>query len=318
MMEKHSCLLFITILTLVTFQTFAESAFLAKRDKLYDVEIVDDCIWIVGYPGILVSSTDRGKTWTHVDIDTDEALFAVDFVDAATGWIAGRSGSIFHSTDGGENWVVQDSGVREHLFDLQFVDDNHGWAVGYFGTILRTLDGGETWEKYPLGEYEDPSLNSLCFATPRDGWIVGEFGRIYHTSDGGDTWKTQDSGIFFSLFGVAFRDGQTGLAVGSKGAIVETVDGGRSWRVIPSDATFPLASVVFNGEKVIVVGQRGSYLEKSGSAFVSKQQETYNWFSSVAIDDSGLGILVGGAGMVLKTDDHGKHWSPVEGPVGSK
>ena len=307
----------VTVLIMVAVCSAAESGFLAKRDKLYDVKIVEDNVWIVGYPGILVTSSDRGVTWVHRDIDTKEALFAIDFIDTATGWIAGRSGSVFHTTDGGSSWAAQDTGVREHLFDLQFVDDRRGWAVGYFGTILRTLDGGETWEKYPLGEYEDPSLNSLCFVDSQNGWVVGEFGKIYHTSDGGDTWKTQDSGIFFSLFGVAFSDGSTGYAVGSRGAIVKTVDGGRHWRVIPSDVTFPLASVVLNDDDVIVVGQRGSYLEKSGSAFVSEPQKTYNWFSAVAFDDSGFGILVGGAGTVLKTVDSGKGWTPVQEPVGS-
>jgi len=269
---------------------------LTKRDRLFDVAISGKHIWIVGFPGILLHSADRGKSWEEQKGADREALFAIDLISESEGWIVGRKGTILHTTDGGANWKPQTGASKDHLFDVDFVDPLHGWAVGNFGTLVRTVDGGKTWAKVKIAladededeeddeEYGDEDeemgddsyeaeeasaddeeeeetfdrlLNGVVFVDRKQGWIAGESGVLLHTIDGGDTWVEQDSGEWAPLYSLVFTDAQTGLAAGSDGAILATDDGGENWTRLESGTSEHLLKVVIAQGKTFAVGRRG-------------------------------------------------------------
>jgi len=65
----------------------------------------------VGYPGLIIHTTDGGQTWEEFNFPTIDELFAIDFYDLDTGYAVGgtncNSGLILKTTDGGASWHEQ-------------------------------------------------------------------------------------------------------------------------------------------------------------------------------------------------------------------
>ncbi len=128
--------------------------------------------WIVGDGGLLMLTTDLGRTWqTPPTTPPLELLRHFDFralaVRGPKCWLAGSPGSrIFHSPDAGRTWQVFPTGQPLPLDGLCMVDEQHGWAVGALGTILATTDGGQSWQRQRVGGARAALLG--LFAEPQD------------------------------------------------------------------------------------------------------------------------------------------------------
>lgn len=288
------------------------------RDKLYDVAVVGDAAWIVGYPGVLLHTPDRGVTITsQAPAGLDEPLFAVDFVDPKTGWAVGRRGLVLHTADGGATWRRQASDTTEPLLAVDFADPLHGVAVGNFGVILRTEDGGATWTRALLDAADpevDTVLNGVALVSASEGFLVGEFGTIARTTDGGKTWELQDSGMDRSLFAVAFRNPKEGVAVGSAGAALRTDDGGESWAEIPveSGRVPNLLSVAYGTKGLLSCGLQGLCVREGEKGLIGFRPGPFLWLSAVGFAaDGALGFAVGRAGTLIVTTDGGATWAVI-------
>ncbi len=283
------------------------------RDRLFDVEIRGDKIWVVGHPGVILHSTDRGATWIMQEGGGDEALYAIQFVDDRIGFIVGRSGLVLRTDDGGGSWVRQESNTHEPLMDVSFVDDKYGWAVGNFATIIHTSDGGATWTPQLLAPEDDPVLNGVVFIDRQRGWVAGEFGTIARTSDGGIRWEYQETGTERALFGFAFDEqGRRATAVGSGGAVVTSTDGGATWRTAFADVPEPLLHVAFAENDWLSCGRSGMVVFPSNGELHTHHSGTYVWLASLDITSDGFALAVGAAGTMLKSVDAGRSWQPLE------
>jgi len=297
----------------------------AFRDKLYDVAFVSPReAWVVGYPGLVLHTTDAGATWERVKVPAAEALFAVDFPDPAHGWIVGRSGTILATENGGKTWELQQNDSTEHLFAVDFIDARRGWAAGNFGTILRTEDGGKTWQSQVLEPMTSAGIYSIFFQDANRGWLVGEYpiweaqleedveassiSNMFRTDDGGTTWHKVSTKVSYTLYDIAFTDEDTGWAVGSRGILIATTDGGLSWEKILTDTESHLLNIAQAKDRLWIAGADGTLLVVEGGTPRLVPLRIYTWFSAVSFGDPAHGLLVGGRGTVLRTDDGGKTW----------
>ena len=112
--------------------------------------------WLVGDAGLVLSTTDGGRSWQVPPGELPSVAAQLDCKSVATVgkhvWIAGEPGSIvLHSADGGASWSLQTTRQTLPLDALTFVDPEHGWAVGTLGTVLATADGGRTWQRQREG-----------------------------------------------------------------------------------------------------------------------------------------------------------------------
>ena len=123
------------------------------RRGLNDVRLIGPTGgWLVGDGGLVLTTTDLGRTWRPPSAALPTAASSLcDWQSVATigkhVWIAGAPGSIvLYSPDGGASWQLQPTGITAPLDAITFVDERLGWAAGALGTILVTNDGGRTWQ----------------------------------------------------------------------------------------------------------------------------------------------------------------------------
>lgn len=60
--------------------------------------------WAVGNTGVILSTTDAGKTWTPQESGTTEMFNSVYFANKTTGWAVGNKGVNLSTTDAGNTW----------------------------------------------------------------------------------------------------------------------------------------------------------------------------------------------------------------------
>ena len=326
-----------------------------RTDKFFDVAHVNNNTFVtVGYNGRILRSEDGGKSWTEIPHPVDFSLTQVSFV-GETGWAVGHQGTILNTRDGGKTWTAQKSGTTKSIFAISFADQNHGWACGDESTWLWTNNGGETWnvermEVSQVGLSPETSLAvpdliyySVQFVDQNNGWMVGEYGNIRHTSDGGKTWEAQHESLLDALaekggnkdvmtmgafFRVRFFDANHGFVVGAGGAVAATDDGGKKWRWISREGDkqdvppLHLYNVTRPGkdDRVLATGTNGIiiYSDNNGTDWSPAKAPggVFTWLNGVAFSPEGKGVLVGGKGVILLSDDAGASWQTLSGEKG--
>ncbi|MGH0033274.1 MAG: WD40/YVTN/BNR-like repeat-containing protein [Myxococcota bacterium] len=118
---------------------------------LFTIRFSDENTGLIsGLGGVVLRTFDGGRTWTYVETDRRQALFAVDTTNGRA-IAVGEKGLVRYSNDGGETWVPPTDSQFPTIFtfmrDLYFARDQPetGFIVGQEGMVLRTRDGGETW-----------------------------------------------------------------------------------------------------------------------------------------------------------------------------
>ena len=166
------------------------------------------------------------------------------------------------------------------LRSVYFLDDKKGWIVGSKGTVLTTLDSGRSWKlDKPL---TTDAILDVYFFDAENGWLLCErdvyssgknaLSYLRKTSDGGKTWTTidLDSG----------RDRLVRLAFTKEGFGYAFGEGGSTWQMLDDRSTWKRTQLPVR------------FLIRGG------------WFV-----DSFNGVLVGGSGTTLFTNDAGTEWT---------
>jgi photosystem II stability/assembly factor-like uncharacterized protein len=278
--------------------------------------------WICGRLGVILHSSDGGKTWVRQNSGVSFTLTSIHFVDARNGWAVGDEGTILHTADGGKTWERQKSPVPFYHMKVHFESSSKGWIVTEKTHILSTDDGGRNWGIQ--FKDEDYILKGISFCDPLHGWAVGEYGHIYATSNGGTTWKKQagkfeisketgdiEAGSF--LFDVVAIDPQTAWAVGIDGYVTKTIDGGKTWKEVVTGS--PKTQLFFVGSDKndkILIGGKGVSLSSSDKGKTWQTPEfnppiTYGWIYEIASRGSSGFVAVGRNGDIyLSTSDSWK------------
>ena len=174
--------------------------------------------WAVGGLGLIVSTTDGGKTWTRQASGTQVNLDTVAAVGNARGVDIGFSD-------------VVSVGPKPHV-------------------ILRTSDSGATWQEVRIAP--DYEISTVTFLPDgRHGWMAGarwlcapdpnagpgctREQALFRSEDGGASWGVVNT--YVDLRRIAFVDATTGWATGYRcdggvrcvPVVVRTADGGATW-----------------------------------------------------------------------------------------
>ena len=299
--------------------------------NLYDVAVVGDSVWAVGYWGTALRSTDRGETWSRSPTPTDENLYAVAFADVGHGWAVGAAGTVLRSENGGRSWETVQVEVADEmggerpldgpLFGVAAISPTEAWAVGDFGVVLHTRNGVQ-WQQVAIPEesFADDNIrerifNSIQFTDPQHGIIVGEFGSVLRTEDAGQTWigeKRFEGAIEDTyLFDVGPNGRGVAVSGGVGGVCIRTADGGFVWTSTRTHSTAGLFGAAMREQRALLVGDRGVVLLSSDGGVTWREPERprfFNWLRGVAFGADELAFAVGERGLLIRSVDAGEHW----------
>jgi photosystem II stability/assembly factor-like uncharacterized protein len=310
----------LTAVRAVADQADAAPARLRERtwENYYGVAILPpDRAIIVGDKGVVMTSNDRGQTWTRRQLSKANRLYDLYSIAFAPGgkrgWIVGDGGAVFRSDDGGVTWTMQESGQTVALLKFAAVNPDTGCTVGEHGTVLCTDDGGARWH---LQKFEDLVFFDVAFTDPQDGWAVGEFATAVHTADGGKTWRVQ-TGAQRNIsadpyFAIAFASPSDGLVLGLNGVDMVSSDGGKNWKagMLPGDtrSIFSAVSKPGGSNELYLGGADGLLGSVQNGALVMAPSAVANSITSVAMS-ANYSLAVGVSGTVLRSEDVGQHWT---------
>ncbi|MFQ2101478.1 WD40/YVTN/BNR-like repeat-containing protein [Aeromonas sanarellii] len=141
---------------------------------------------------------------------------------------------------------------------------------------------------------------------------VGQRGHILYSDDDGRHWQQAGVPVSVDLTAVAFPSPEQGWAVGGDGVVLHSADGGASWqkqldgrqigelvlqhysakaRAEPDNEQW--AALVEEGRRLIEEGADKPLLDV--------------WFA-----DDRVGYVVGVFNLILRTEDGGQHWTPMQ------
>ncbi|MDQ6785847.1 MAG: YCF48-related protein [Acidobacteriota bacterium] len=240
---------------------------------LHDVYFVNENKgFIVGSSGILLLTTDSGKTWRAQEKFTTDTIEQIYFSDENTGWLLcekslferGALGSsyLLKTTDGGAHWEqISFGGGRERITKIFFAKNNFAMAIGETGVLFALQDDAKTWKRMI-----SPTRYLLLdgnFTDEFHGTIVGAGGSVLFTEDAGATWNQAmlSGDAKTRLNKVFFINQKLGWTLGSAGKIYQTVNGGKTWHEQKSGVEENLTDVFFlNTAEGWAVGDDGTIL----------------------------------------------------------
>lgn len=140
--------------------------------------------------------------------------------------------------------------------------------------------------------------------------VVLGVGMVSQASAAKEIIATLASGIpHAAFFGIDLEGGE-GVAVGAGGAISESKDGGKTWKAVAESPTdLALLSVAKRGAHTIAVGQSGVVAVAQDGKWQTVDAGSKARLLSVDVNSSGLAIVGGQFGTVLKSADGGKTWA---------
>lgn len=261
-------------------------------------------IWASGSNGVILRSTDDGKTWRQLNVPGGGELDFRDIeaFDAETAYVMssgeGDKSRIYKTSDGGKNWRLEYSDKRPGFFldALACESPIHCYGLsdpvdGKF--VVLATDDGEHWQELPR--------DRMPPALPGEGAFA---------ASGTALTLCEDGGIYF------------GTGVGAA-RIFRSTDHGRSWKAMATPIAFGASSGIFSvaceGRRDGLVAVGGDYKEPGqakrvaiysedcGETWQLAEQQPGGYRSAVGSFSYGDFAAVGPNGTDI-SHDRGKHW----------
>jgi len=302
---------------------------MTPHDRLYAVAFGGDVGVAVGHAGLIMETTDGGKTWSKAAEQPPTKLAMHGIAVVGNRSIAVGQKGLVLIREGRGAWRKVESGTEARLLRVGLNKNGVAIVVGAFGTLLKSTDGGETWasiapnwaELYKSGDGSDefsavrdePTNYVVKVFDDNSILIGGEYGQINHSTDGGATWTpvfqaaTDASGtIPPTIFGMNVGDDGVGYASGQDGLITKTTDGGKSWKRVDSGSLASLFDIDTTADgRVIAIGMRAALVSSDAGATwqpLKALDVSLNWYSGLSRGSSTPGdelFAVGHSGRVL-------------------
>ncbi len=218
-----------------------------------------DRLWAGGHDAVIVTSGDRGQTWTRQFFDTNR---------------------------------------QQAVMDIHFSDEDNGVAIGSYGLYLRTSDGGHNWEEATVDPEIDYHLNSLLDLGNGRWLIAGEAGYSYRSFDHGETWEPVELPYQGSMWGGLTTEDDCMLFFGLRGHVMESCDLGTSWTEVETGTEASISGAAEFEGFILLAANSGTILTKDdGGPFrVYHHSSGVDFASAIALGGTSF-LLVGEDGV---------------------
>lgn len=186
--------------------------------------------------GIILSTSDGGKTWKEKFSFSGYTFSSIYFHDAQNGWVFGGDdyyqnicSVIFHTSDGGNTWNIQQKGSETFFSCSYFLNNDTGWTAGARGVVYKTDDGGNNWHR--LETSTDSWIYDIQFFNQDIGWATAG-SNLLITKNSGQSWSEIELPTQQFPLTLFFLDSLNGWIGGPRGCILRSFDGGASWTSI--------------------------------------------------------------------------------------
>ena len=258
-------------------------------------------VWACGSNGVILFSSDEGKTWKRLHVAGGDALDFRSIVafDAKTALVMssgeGDKSRIYKTTDGGETWKLEFSDKRPSFFLDALICNAECYALsdpvdGKF--VIVATHHYEDWKELPS--------DAMPAALPGEGAFAASGTALAMDNDGD---------LFFGTGG------------GKAARVFHSPDFGKTWTVVDTliasgNASSGIFSIVATPWAVIAVG--GDYKDPSRpyrvAAYSTDRGKTWSLatqqpggYRSAVVALYGAMLAVGPTGEDI-SDDFGAHW----------
>ncbi|MDH3788149.1 MAG: YCF48-related protein [Xanthomonadales bacterium] len=228
------------------------------RSTLTAVFALGDRLWAGGHDAVIITSGDRGKTWSRQFFEPDR---------------------------------------QQAVMDILFTDQDHGVAIGSYGLVLSTMDGGKTWTDETVDPENDYHLNSMVRFDDGRRMIAGEAGYSYRSFDDGETWEPLDLPYLGSMWGAVITPGDCVLFYGLRGHVMESCDFGMSWQELETGSLSSLAGGIYSDDLLVLVGNSGTVLVREDRNISEHLHSDGVDFAAIIPIEDGRFLLVGEEGV---------------------
>lgn len=263
--------------------------------------------WAVGDTGTVLRTTNAGRNWSKVEIDSKLNVYQVKMFSGGNGYLCGPG--LLQTTDDGNTWnrVDPHKDITETNFRAMFFEDfNNGW-LSFDRTLFKTTDAGASWVNTPH-PFNWGSILGIYFADDMNGWFCGTEGVIFHTTDGGDNWEVQQTSLSKIVVSIHFVDATNGWAVTHNGPVLRTIDAGKTWEHVQFTGEPLLSDIYFvDTNKGWISGYDGLiyHSENGGMDWTTQQSGTEETLFGIFAFDSDDIWSVGQNGTIIHSSGGG-------------
>lgn len=282
----------------------------------------------VGLPGLMVKTSDGGRTWEHVALSPmhgrkiyKSVVTSLTEVDTSQLLATGINAMVFSSSNHGETWSEQTlepwRNPLADLYKILKIGQDTLLTAGDFGSTYRSTDGGASWT-YMVQPFTDNMIRDLMKLPSGDVIISGD-SAIYKSTNAGATWEllTMPGG---AMREITLGEGDTLLGVRVSGAwpstkleICRSTDGCAAWApthspILPT-AHFLLKYFAFKGWYALGDSGRVFKSSNAGDIWIESTPTGFGRYAHdmLWINDS-LGF-VATDNMIIRTTNAGLSWT---------
>ena len=255
--------------------------------------------WAVGHDSMILTSTDRGESWTKAFSAADEQkpLMDIVFVDANTGFAVGAYGAFYGTADGGKTWTSRKLFETTKVVAAPKAPAKKG---KYESVGAKPGDADIDDKAGGKGGDEDKHLNAIINLGDNKLFVAGEAGMLAKSNDGGKTWARIASPYKGSYFGAIQAQNGTVLIYGLRGRIYRSTDAAlSSWKQVESKTVASLmGGTRLPDGALVLAGLSGTVLvsRDNGESFSSLPTGSTKALSAPLLGAPNALLLIGETG----------------------